>query len=66
MSLLLEDNECHNANHDSCQDGAVDRNELVVRTLIEPFLGIPAGGGGGGGGGCALCGALKWKVFIDR
>ncbi|KAG7227879.1 hypothetical protein INR49_013673, partial [Caranx melampygus] len=57
--LFIHDNERHDANHNGCQDGAVDGNEFVVETLIEPFLGIPAGGGA-----AALCGALRWKVFI--
>lgn len=47
LSSPFEDNEGHKADHDSCQDGAVDWDELVIQTLVEPLLGITISGGGG-------------------
>lgn len=51
----LEDDEGHEADHNCCQDGAVDGDEFVVQTLVEPLLRITITGGGG-----ALCRESVW------
>lgn len=45
----FEDNEGHEANHNCCQDGAVDGYEFVVQFIVDPLLGVAISGGAGGG-----------------
>lgn len=49
LSSPLEDDEGHQADYNSCQDGAVDGDEFVVQ-MVDQLLGITISGGGGGGG----------------
>lgn len=46
MSSPLEDDEGHEADHHCCQDGAVDRDEFVVQTIVHLLLGVTISGGG--------------------
>lgn len=57
----LEDDEGDEADHDCCQNGAIDGYEFVI---IEELLGVSTRGGGGRGGcgGGALCRTLWWGV----
>ena len=51
LSSPLEDDEGHKADYNSCQDGAVDGDELVVQ-MVDRLLRIAINGCGGGGGVC--------------
>lgn len=66
FSSPFEDNEGHKANHNRCQDGAVDGNEFVIQPIVDSLLGIPVNGGGcgcGGGGGGSWCGSFREEFF---
>lgn len=52
-SSPLEDDEGHEADHHRCQDGAVDRDEFVVQTIVHLLLGVIINGGR------SCCGAIE-------
>lgn len=57
--LLFKDDEGHQSDHHCCQDGAVDRDEFLVQTVVLLGLAFSVGGGG------SCCGAVHRNLGWD-
>lgn len=60
----LKDDKSHDADHYSCQDGAVDGDEFIVQTPVERLVGITVSVGDGGGAADGAVGGVWQEVFL--